>query len=184
MWIMQLIFWEPTGWYHPTTSMSTKATTDLLEQDFAHFGYPHTIISDNATSFSSEEFQAWCRERGIIHLTSAPITRLQMEQQSVSCRLSNKLLLSPHSHLRLHFKSFSCSTVGPLWQWDIPRARASYKEQNSHSPPFTCTYLSREASQGSHKITGRGNPSGWKHSGTRTLDGCQLLSLKYLGPAV
>ena len=36
----------------------------MLEQD--------TIVSDNATSFSSEEFQAWCRERGIIHLTGAP----------------------------------------------------------------------------------------------------------------
>ena len=56
---------------HPTTSTSTKATTDLLEEDFAHFGYPH-IVSDNATTFSSEEFQAWCRERGIIHLTGAP----------------------------------------------------------------------------------------------------------------
>ena len=53
---------------HPTTSTSTKATTELLEQDFAHFGYPHTIVSDNATL---EEFQAWCRERGIIHLTGA-----------------------------------------------------------------------------------------------------------------
>ena len=57
---------------HPTTSTATKSTTELLEQDFAHFGYPHTIVSDNATSFSSEEFQAWCRERGIIHLTGAP----------------------------------------------------------------------------------------------------------------
>ena len=57
---------------HPTTSTSTKSTTELLEQDLAHFGYPHTIVSDNATSFSSEEFQAWCRERCIIHLTGAP----------------------------------------------------------------------------------------------------------------
>ena len=38
---------------HPTTSTTT-------EQGFTHFGYPHTIVSDNATSFSSEEFQAWC----------------------------------------------------------------------------------------------------------------------------
>ena len=59
---------------HPNTSTSTKSTTELLEQDFAHFVYPHTIVhvSDNATSFSSEEFQAWCRERGITHLTGAP----------------------------------------------------------------------------------------------------------------
>ena len=81
MWIMPSTFWGRAGWYlltpyskypciHPTTS--TKATTELLEQDFAHFSYPHTIVSDDATSFSSEEFQAWCRERGIVHLTGAP----------------------------------------------------------------------------------------------------------------
>ena len=44
----------------------------LLEQDFAHFGYPHTIVTDNSTSLLSKEFQTWCRERGIVHLTGAP----------------------------------------------------------------------------------------------------------------
>ena len=57
---------------HQTSSTSTKTTTMLLEEDFAHFGYPHAIVSDNATSFMSDEFQAWCRERGIVHLTGAP----------------------------------------------------------------------------------------------------------------
>ena len=56
---------------HPTSSVSTKATTDLLEQDFAHFGYPHSLVTDNS-SFLSQEFQAWCCERGITHLTGAP----------------------------------------------------------------------------------------------------------------
>ena len=32
---------------HQTSSTSTQATTTLLEEDFAHFGYPHTIVSDN-----------------------------------------------------------------------------------------------------------------------------------------
>ena len=45
---------------------------DLLEEDFAHFGYPHALVTDNASTFMSEEFQAWCRERGITHLTGAP----------------------------------------------------------------------------------------------------------------
>ena len=45
---------------------------DLLEQDFSHFGYPNTIVSDNSSSFKSEEFQQWCKVRGIIHLTGAP----------------------------------------------------------------------------------------------------------------
>ena len=56
----------------PTTSTSTRATTDLLEESFAHFGYPHTIVSDNATTFKSDEFKQWCRDRGIAHLTGAP----------------------------------------------------------------------------------------------------------------
>ena len=57
---------------HPTSSTSTRATLDLLEEDFAHFGFPHTLVTDNATTFTSEEFQSWCRDRGIMHLTGAP----------------------------------------------------------------------------------------------------------------
>ena len=57
---------------HPTQSVSAKSTIDLLEQDFAHFGYPHTLVTDNATAFLSEEFQSWCKENGIVHLTGAP----------------------------------------------------------------------------------------------------------------
>ena len=56
----------------PTTSTSTKATTDILEEIFAHFGYPHTIVTDNATTFKSAEFQDWCRNRGIVNLSGAP----------------------------------------------------------------------------------------------------------------
>ncbi|XP_065057955.1 uncharacterized protein K02A2.6-like [Rhopilema esculentum] len=57
---------------HQTQSITSKATMLHLEQDFAHFGYPHTIVSDNATIFTSEEFQEFCNERGIYHLTGAP----------------------------------------------------------------------------------------------------------------
>ena len=57
---------------HPTTSTSSKSTTAILEQEFAHFGYPHTLVTDNATTFMSQEFQALCKQRGIVHLTGAP----------------------------------------------------------------------------------------------------------------
>ena len=57
---------------HPTTSTSSKSTTAILEQEFAHFGYPHTLVTDNATTFMSQEFQAWCKQRGIVHLTGEP----------------------------------------------------------------------------------------------------------------
>ena len=58
--------------FHQTSSTSTKATTTFLKEDFAHFGYPHTIVSDNATTSSSAEFQEWYHYRGIKLLTGAP----------------------------------------------------------------------------------------------------------------
>ena len=57
---------------HSTSSVSTKSAIELLEKDFAHFGYPHAIVSDNTTSFTSEEFQDYCKQRGIVHLTGPP----------------------------------------------------------------------------------------------------------------
>ena len=57
---------------HPTSSTSTRTTLDLLEWDFAHFGFPHTLVTDNALTVTSEEFQHWCKERGITHLIGVP----------------------------------------------------------------------------------------------------------------
>jgi len=71
-WLVVIDSYSKYPCIHATTSTSTKSTTDLLEQDFAHFGYPHTIVSDNASSYRSAEFQTWCSERGITHLTGAP----------------------------------------------------------------------------------------------------------------
>ena len=57
---------------YPTTTVSSKSTMALLEETFAHFGYPHSLVTDNASSFTSGEFQEWCKQRGIVHLTGAP----------------------------------------------------------------------------------------------------------------
>ena len=57
---------------HATNSLSTTATIQLLEESFAHFGYPKTLVSDNGKSFLSEQFQKYCSERGILHLTGPP----------------------------------------------------------------------------------------------------------------
>ena len=57
---------------HATSSTSTRATINSLEKDFAHFGLPVSIVSDNATTFTSGEFQEWCEINGITHLTGAP----------------------------------------------------------------------------------------------------------------
>ena len=57
---------------HQMSAITTKATIRKLEEDFAHFGYPHTLVSDNAQCFQSAEFQQWCQQRGIEHLSGAP----------------------------------------------------------------------------------------------------------------
>ena len=70
-----LVLVDPFSKYpciHPTGSIGTQATIDLLEEDFAHFGYPHALVTDNAPSFTSKEFKLWCQSRGITHLTGAP----------------------------------------------------------------------------------------------------------------
>lgn len=56
---------------YPASSISTKTTTELLEEVCAHFGYPHTIVTDKAMTFRFEEFQVWCRPGGVVHLTGA-----------------------------------------------------------------------------------------------------------------
>ena len=71
-WLIMIDAYSKYPCIHATSSTSTRATVDLLEEDFSHFGYPHAIVTDNAPTFLSEEFQTWCRERGITHLTGAP----------------------------------------------------------------------------------------------------------------
>ena len=71
-WLVLMDVYSKCSCEHPTISTSTKAMMDLLEEDFAHFVYPHTLVTDNATMFLSEEFQAWCWEQGITHLIGVP----------------------------------------------------------------------------------------------------------------
>ena len=57
---------------YPTATVSSKSTMALLEETFSHFGYPYSLVTDNASSFTSGEFLEWCKDRGIVHLTGAP----------------------------------------------------------------------------------------------------------------
>ena len=70
-WLVLIDAYSKYPCIHSITSTPTKSTIFILEKNFAHFGYPHTIVTDNATSFTSGEFQKWCKNRRIIHLTGA-----------------------------------------------------------------------------------------------------------------
>jgi hypothetical protein len=53
-------------------TISSKTTIENLRECFARFGLPVTIVSDNGSQFTSEEFQQFCKNNGIKHITSAP----------------------------------------------------------------------------------------------------------------
>ena len=56
----------------PTNSSTSSATIDILHTIFARFGLPTQLVSDNAPTFTSEEFRNFMRSNGIKHITGAP----------------------------------------------------------------------------------------------------------------
>lgn len=57
---------------YPMNSSTSTATIEKLRQSFAIHGLPETLVSDNGTCFTSEEFEVFMRKNGIKHITSAP----------------------------------------------------------------------------------------------------------------
>ena len=55
-----------------TNSTSSAVTIRCLRSCFARFGLLITCVSDNASTFTSAEFQDFMKNNGITHITSAP----------------------------------------------------------------------------------------------------------------
>ena len=87
---------------HVTSFTSTEAMVDILEQQFVHFGYPHTLVMDNVPT--SDEFQEWCSKRGIAHLSGTPYqpaTKRAAERLVETFKQSpRKSVLSPKAALQ------------------------------------------------------------------------------------
>ena len=54
-------------------STTTESILKVLDMVFSCFGYPFSLKSDNGTNFVSVNFDAYLRERGIMHVTSPPL---------------------------------------------------------------------------------------------------------------
>ena len=54
------------------SSTTSHATIEQLRVTFAQFGIPETIVSDNGSCFISEEFKAFLKDNGIVHICSVP----------------------------------------------------------------------------------------------------------------
>ena len=51
---------------------SSASTLRALQRIFTTHGLPDSIVSDNGTAFTSEEFSVFCKRQGIRHIRSAP----------------------------------------------------------------------------------------------------------------
>ncbi|XP_055604787.1 uncharacterized protein K02A2.6-like [Uranotaenia lowii] len=55
-----------------TQAITSIATMRMLRGVFARFGAPETLVSDNGTQFTSEQFQRFCETNSITYLRTAP----------------------------------------------------------------------------------------------------------------
>ena len=58
-------------WLEIRTS-TTAATIELMRRMFSSVGLPDTVVSDNASTFTSEEFAEFLRLTGVRHVRSPP----------------------------------------------------------------------------------------------------------------
>ncbi|CAB4004480.1 LOW QUALITY PROTEIN: uncharacterized protein K02A2.6-like [Paramuricea clavata] len=57
---------------HQMTSTTSTATIEKLREIFATHGLPTTVVSDNGTNFTSNEFEEFMKRNGIKHIKVSP----------------------------------------------------------------------------------------------------------------
>ena len=57
---------------HVTSSSTSAATIDLMKNSFAALGLPEVIVSDNAATFTSDEFGEFLKRNGARHVRTPP----------------------------------------------------------------------------------------------------------------
>ena len=99
---------------HVTNSTTSSATIELLQKSFACLGLPDVVVSDNATTFTSDEFANFLKRKGIKHVRTplyhpvsnglieraVPTFKEWLTEGSINTRVSRflfKYRITPHS---------------------------------------------------------------------------------------
>ena len=85
----------------PMSNATALTTVQNLRQLFARFGIPDSIVSDNGTQFTAQEFQDFCKSNGIQHIQVSPYHPL-----------SNRLVERAVQVFKQGMKKASPGTVG------------------------------------------------------------------------
>ena len=80
-WLVLIDAYSKYPCIHGTTSTSTKSTISIFEENFTHFGYPHTIVTDNAASFTQKNFKNVVKTEELFTLLVHLTTRQLMVRQ-------------------------------------------------------------------------------------------------------
>ena len=57
---------------HMMNSITSSKTIEKLRIVFANHGLPRKVVTDNGSSFTSQEFRSFMSDNGIVHVTTAP----------------------------------------------------------------------------------------------------------------
>jgi transposase InsO family protein len=138
-----------------TSSLCVNCTLPL----FAKFGLPQTIVTDNGTGFTSEQFKSFLKENGAKHITLAPYHPAsnglaERAVQIVKKRLKKVTTGSMNTRLA------KLSRYTPIDNWNFTR-RTSFTSTTSYSSRSS---TSEYSAQGGGKAASSGTKTPFESS--------------------
>lgn len=93
-------------WIYPVKTVTAKETVQKLQQHQQDYGNPRRIITDRGTAFTGSEFQEYCQEEGIQHITittGVPRGNSQVERMnSIIISTLTKMCIEEPGHWYKH----------------------------------------------------------------------------------
>lgn len=86
-------------------SANSKTTIEKFIEVIARFGLPSTCVSDNGAPFTSQEFEDFCKNNGITHLTSSPFhpaSNGAAENAVKTFKLAIKKIVNENNNFSMH----------------------------------------------------------------------------------